>query len=135
MLSETTKQRVLELRRRGASYGQIAAEVEVSRNTVKSICRRAAIVTDQPNEQPAVGCCDHCQTRLPMVTSGRRFCSTTCRLAWWHAHPERLNRKAIYVFTCAYCATKFSAYGNRNRKYCTHACYIRDRFGTRGGRS
>ncbi|RXM53885.1 RNA polymerase subunit sigma-70, partial [Clostridium tetani] len=27
-----------------------------------------------------------------------------------------------------YCGKEFSAYGNKNRKYCSHNCYIRDRF-------
>lgn len=132
---EEIRQRVVELRRRSWSYGQIASEVGLSRNSVKSICRRAAIVIDQPGEQPAAECCDHCREPLPERGRGRRFCSTTCRLAWWHAHPERLNRKAVYTFTCHHCGTRFSAYGNNRRKYCTHACYIRDRFATRGGRS
>lgn len=36
--------------------------------------------------------------------------------------------------TCAGCGATFEAYGNKHRKYGTHACYIRTRFGTRGGR-
>lgn len=134
MLSETTRQRVIELRRRGASYGQIANEVELSRNTVKSICRRSEMLITSPDAQALVECCEHCKTRLPRVTHRRRFCSDKCRLDWWHAHPDRLNRKAVYTFSCNACGKDFEAYGNKHRKYCTHSCYIRDRFGTRGGR-
>lgn len=126
------RDQVLVLRRRGLSYGQIAAELGLSRNTVKSICQRAGITPEQ-NRQP-VTACEHCGTALETTGSGRRFCSTSCRLAWWHSHPECLNRRAIYTFTCPTCQQGFSAYGNARRKYCSHACYIRQRFGTKGGR-
>ena len=53
----------------------------------------------------------------------RRFCYDACRMAWWKNHPEKLNRKAEYHFTCAHCRKKFTAYGNKNRKYCSRACY------------
>lgn len=133
MLSETTRQRVVELRRRGLSYGEIAEAVNLSRNTTKSICRRAGVVPAVDAQTPARHC-ELCGAPFPNAVSGRRFCSDGCRMAWWHAHPERLNRKAIYTFTCISCANAFEAYGNKGRKYCSHACYIRDRFGTRGGR-
>ena len=126
-----TRQRVVELRRRGNSYGQIAEAIGVSRNTVKSICHR---ITEASAEHPVDSAvCERCGSDLADGGVSRRFCSTECRLAWWHAHPERLNRKAIYQFTCAHCDTAFTAYGNKARKYCSHACYVRHRFGTRGG--
>ena len=39
------------------------------------------------------------------------------------------NRKAVYHFVCACCGEPFTAYGNENRKYCSHSCYIAGRFG------
>ena len=45
-----------------------------------------------------------------------------------------LERRAITTHACAGCRATFESYGNKHRKYCTHACYIRTRFGTRGGR-
>lgn len=124
------RERVVELRRRGNSYGDIAEATGTSRNTVKSICRRASIL----DATDAVSGCEQCGVDLPEGAKARRFCSTECRLAWWHTHPERLNRKAIYEFTCAHCGSPFTAYGNAGRKYCSHACYVRHRFGTRGGK-
>jgi hypothetical protein len=50
-------------------------------------------------------------------------------MAWWKEHPERLNRKAVYGLVCAGCGKPFESYGNRYRKYCSHDCYIKDRFG------
>ena len=59
----------------------------------------------------------------------RIFCSKKCRQEWWNSHPEAVKQKAIYVFTCPNCGNAFTVYGNKNRKYCSHSCYITDRFG------
>lgn len=128
------KERVIELRRRGHSFGEIAEQVGISRNTIKSLCRRLKIEPTQPENERQDGICIHCQTSFAPV-AGKKFCRTNCRLSWWHANPQRLNRKAIYSFTCPHCQQPFSAYGNSNRKYCSHTCYIRHRFGTKGGRA
>lgn len=37
-------------------------------------------------------------------------------------------RKAFYPLICAECGKEFLSYGNRKRKYCSHACYIKARF-------
>ncbi len=124
------KERVVELRRRGGSYKQISEATGVPESTVKSICRR----TPTGGESGASGECNQCQAVLVQSGTSRRFCSAKCRLAWWHEHPERLDRKALYTFVCAGCGAQFTAYGNRTRKYCTHACYVKTRFGTRGGK-
>jgi hypothetical protein len=34
----------------------------------------------------------------------------------------------LYHFTCIACGKRFSAYGKADRKYCSHECYINDRF-------
>lgn len=131
-----SKDQVRKLRQAGMGLSLIAAELGLNVNTVKSWCRRnqirpttalngVVVVAD------VVGCIE-CGARL----SGRqkRFCSDACRREWWKAHPDQINRRAFYTFTCHHCGTEFKAYGNQGRKYCTHACYIRDRFNTRGGR-
>ena len=33
-----------------------------------------------------------------------------------------------YKLKCAYCGKDFISYGNKKRKYCSHYCYIHDRF-------
>ena len=40
-------------------------------------------------------------------------------------------QKAVYSYTCIGCGCAFTAYGNDHRKYCSHACYIQDRFKAR----
>ncbi|KAB3532137.1 hypothetical protein F8154_12250 [Alkaliphilus pronyensis] len=38
----------------------------------------------------------------------------------------KTNKKA-YILQCEYCGKKYKSLGTKNRKYCSHDCYIRDR--------
>ena len=75
--------------------------------------------------------CEYCGKDVKQLPGRKlkRFCSDKCRMAWWNQHQENVNRKANYDYVCAYCGKAFTAYGNANRKYCSHECYIEDRFG------
>ncbi len=128
------KQRIERLRGKGETYTSIAAELKISENTVKSYCQRnglgAGYIAEQTKPVDACGTCGRTLEHTP-GSKRKRFCSDECRLLWWKEHPESLSRKAVYNFTCAHCGTEFSAYGNKGRKYCSHACYAADRFGRR----
>lgn len=116
------KQQITAMRRSGVSYGKIAADIGISEGTVKSFCRRNNLsAVPEPND----GVCPHCGVPLVHIAKAKkkRFCSDQCRLAWWNAHPEAVNRKAIYKFTCGKCGATFESYGDKNRKYCSRACY------------
>lgn len=135
-LTQAQRERIEMMRRAGVTYAGIADHLGLNPNTVKTWCRRAGITPDEEADQITDPCgvwCMHCAGRMTTQRPAK-FCSEACRRAWWHAHPEALNRKAIYSFTCAHCGTAFQAYGNQRRKYCSHPCYIRHRFGTKGGR-
>jgi endogenous inhibitor of DNA gyrase (YacG/DUF329 family) len=114
-------QTILELRRRGQTYADIAAHIGSSANTVKSHCLR-----NEPTLRAlaAKEICKHCGAPLTQreKTKRRSFCSDRCRLAWWGAHRDLINRKAIYRFTCLRCGCNFKAYGNNHRKFCSKAC-------------
>ena len=129
------KEQIRNLRREGMSYAKIAKQVDVSRDAVISFCRRNGL---QEIKKPipvvntdAADVCRECGKPLIQVDGMKRrvFCSKECRIKWWKEHPERLNQKAVYQYTCPHCGKPFSAYGNSKRKYCSHACYISDRFG------
>ena len=129
------KEQIRNLRREGFSYAEIAKQVDVSRDAVISFCRRNGL---QKIKKPisaaktdAADVCRKCGKPLVQVDGMKRrvFCSKECRVKWWKEHPERLNQKAVYQYTCLYCGKPFSAYGNSKRKYCSHTCYISDRFG------
>ena len=74
--------------------------------------------------------CKNCGTVIVQSPKRKKklFCCDKCRMEWWKNHPERLNRKAVYEFTCPECGNAFTAYGNAGRKYCSYECYIKHRF-------
>ena len=136
-MTNEQKHKIAELRQSGYGYANIADALGLTKNQVSAYCRRAGLTGTKAavgtTDVPVSNCCRCCGKSL-MQTPGRKpvkFCSDSCRVRWWNAHPEMVNKKAIYHFTCACCGKEFTAYGNAHRKYCSHVCYIADRF--RGG--
>ena len=131
-LTETQKAVIRRLRSGGLGYKAIADRLSISRETVRSCCNRSPSCADSIENPPdCIDVCKNCGKPVFQVPGTRRrlFCSGSCRQAWWNAHPEAVNRKAVYPFNCAHCGQSFTAYGNKKRKYCSHACYIAARFG------
>ena len=127
------KERITEMRNRGEGYGKIASTLNISEGSVKSFCRRNNLNGNISAKVLPEGhtYCKHCGKDIinEPKKKRRKFCTKECCVAWWTANPEKLNRKANYDFACAYCGTPFIAYGNKGRKYCSHACYVAGRFG------
>lgn len=128
-MTEKQKSEVRRMRSNGATYKRIADALCLSMNTVKSYCNRNNIKKAVSVTQSDL--CDNCGGPIIQKekVKRRRFCCTECRVKWWNSHPEEVNRKAMYKNRCAFCGTEFRAYGNNHRKYCSHQCYIRSRFG------
>lgn len=138
-MTEFQAKQIRELRLKGTGYRVIASVVGLSRDVVRNYCKGhgldgfASVLTLNMKEQMDMGhACLCCGKELKQPATGRRrkFCSEKCRREWWAAHQNDIQRKptAYYEKTCVYCGKTFSAYGNRNRKYCSHECYVRDRF-------
>ncbi|MBE5825249.1 MAG: RNA polymerase subunit sigma-70 [Butyrivibrio sp.] len=129
-MTETVKTQIRELRERGLSYGQISASTGIKKSTVKTFCIRTGIVvlTKLKDDELLCKCCG-----MPVKQDPKRkakmFCNDKCRMTWWNRNLDKVNRKANYEYICAGCGKPFSVYGNANRKYCSHECYIKDRFG------
>ena len=131
------------LRAQGLGYKKIANMISISPNTVKSYLRQAKPVhMEKPAFEPlpqsaspkqAECKCDNCGKTIEQVSGQKRkrFCSDSCRNAWWNSHLDQVRRRAIYHFTCPACGKQFSAYGNAQRKYCSRACYLEGRYGGR----
>jgi endogenous inhibitor of DNA gyrase (YacG/DUF329 family) len=137
-MTNQQKEQITTLRSQGYGYTTIANAVGVSKDSVKAYCRRHGLggkVADNSRIQLETDMCLNCGTPLSQAEGRKKkkFCSDACRQAWWNAHPEKVNRRAVYDFTCAHCGKSFTAYGNAGRKYCSHSCYIADRF--KGGDS
>ena len=132
-MTNEQKLKIKQLRQSGYGYATIAEALGLTKNQVSAFCRRNALsgtkAETNTKEKLDANCCRCCGKPL-MQTPGRKpvkFCSDSCRVSWWNAHPEMVNKKAIYHFTCACCGKEFTAYGNAHRKYCSHVCYIADR--------
>ncbi|CAI3674437.1 terminase gpP N-terminus-related DNA-binding protein [Clostridium neonatale] len=134
-MTKNEKEKVKILREKGYSYSKIAIVLDISENTIKAFCRRnnlggikgiQAKENREKNEK-----CKQCGSELTQSIKGKRkkFCSDKCRRQWWKEHDFCIDRKAYYKLTCERCGKHFESYGNKNRKYCSHNCYINNRFG------
>lgn len=130
MTDEQEKQ-IQSMRMQGIGYRTIGKVLGILDNTVRSFCRRKEL----GKTNKATIMCKQCGKPIKITPKQkpRKFCSDACRTAWWNGHLEYVERKAVYEFTCACCGKSFTAYGNKNRKYCSHECYIADRFGKERG--
>lgn len=138
-MTEFQATQIENLRKQGVGYRSIGTIVGLSRDIVRNYCKNKGLdgyandLKVNIQEQMSQGkACWSCGRKIDQPHTGRRrkFCSETCRREWWKAHPEagRHSEDASYHLTCSYCGKAFISYGNKNRKYCSHSCYIRDRF-------
>jgi len=134
-MTDTQRTQIKELRLAGYGYKKIAQALCLSVDTVKSYCRKnnlAGVMAGNPSSSAdGKTYCKQCGKELLQKPNQKTllFCSNECRQAWWNDHPEKVNKKAFYHLVCACCGAGFASYGNKKRKYCSHACYIADRFG------
>lgn len=131
----TQKAQIRILREKGTGYSKIAQSLGLSENTVKSYCKRNNLggVAASSSQKNAIGtgCCKNCGIPLSQQkgTKPKKFCSDKCRAVWWNSHLYVVKKKAVYSQACAYCGKVFESYGNKNRRFCCHPCYIAGRFG------
>ena len=135
-MTDAQRTAIAEYRGKGYGYKKISQLMGISENTVKTYCRRnglggTAVLVKNADGESACKCCGAPLIQIPGRKT-RKFCSDRCRNRWWNAHLDLVKRKANYEFICPTCGKPFTAYGNAHRKYCSHECYIEDRFG--GGR-
>ena len=126
------KERVAHMRLAGWGYSKIAQALGISKNTIKSYCKRNRLSGRQESPEDRL-VCKNCGREIKQTPGRktRKFCSDKCRVDWWNAHPELVNRGAIYHMYCVHCGGSFESYGNKSRKFCSQACYISSRFGLR----
>lgn len=126
------KDSIIKMRAEGMSYSGIAKALNLVEITVKKHYQRNHINVQRsiPQENTAYTHCRECGAELHQIDKRKRrlFCGAACRALWWHKHPDLIKQKAVYSFKCACCGKDFSAYGNSHRKYCSHACYIKNRY-------
>ena len=146
-MTQEEKRRIGEMRAAGCSYIRIAAELNISVNSIKSYCRRHSLGAGMALQEAhtvkdthvlpdsfdpvsqKVTPCDQCGCPVHQVDGRkhRRFCSEPCRLAWWAAHRSEMNRKAMHHFVCEHCGMQFSRYGVADRRFWSKSCAARAR--------
>ena len=144
-MTNEQKVQIIALHKRGSSLTEVADKLGLPIGTVKSFCRRnqissiaevvpqpertsnldGTVETTKPNEK-----CKRCGAQLEHTPHHRRklFCSDKCRLAWWHEN--RNLGKGTSDRTCQACSVTCT--GDARRKYCSHSCYIKARYGRMG---
>ena len=142
-MNDEQKKKIVELRLNGQSYSKIASKLGVSVSTIKSYCVRNNVfafnsedetrntMNSKKGKENECGFCGKFLTRS-RIGQHKKFCSEECRRNWWKSNNNKINRKAWYISNCAGCGIEFKSYGNKNRKYCSHACYIKKRFQKEG---
>ncbi|MDR1806139.1 MAG: hypothetical protein LBQ80_05175 [Clostridium sp.] len=123
-MTQTQKNDIERLREEGFPYSAISERLGINMSTVKSYCLR-----NGKGKKPKQ-LCKQCNKLLPPSNNpNRKFCSTQCRMTWWHKHPEDVTQGAVYEYMCPVCGKPFSAYGNKKRIYCSAECYHIARYG------
>jgi len=137
VMTKEEKEQVAKYRNDGLAYSEIGRALDVSVNTIKSYCRRNGLTgLKKPLKKTCKEKTTHClqcgkTLKQGMPGKPNKFCSEKCRRDWWKENQEQQNGKAYYTIKCNGCGIEFKSYGNRDRKFCSHACYIKSRFGRR----
>ena len=129
-MNDKQKVKIQELRLQGAGYRKIAKEMGLSENTIKSYCRRHPLI-EQKGDLEHVHYCLQCNKVIDQngKRKEKKFCSDACRMAWWNSHRDKVNHRIVRKLDCPCCHETFIVYGNGQRNYCSHTCYVKDRFG------
>lgn len=125
-MTKEQKTLILYYREQHMTYRQIGEKLGLSPDTVKTFCRRNT-PQEGRTEASASSQCRNCGAPVHPLPGRRErlFCSPACRTAYWRKH-NLLGKDPRY---CAVCGALLTG-GSASRKYCSHACYIRHRFGS-----
>ena len=124
-MTEEQKKQIKDLRGKGEGYKKIAQYIGISVNTVKSFCHNNELTG---NSSSAV--CLACGKPLVQMPKRkqRKFCSSEWRETWWSKNRDKGNKPTGETVCCIHCGKAFSAYEREHRKYCSHGCYVAERF-------
>ena len=129
-MTETQKETIRSLRDQGFGYNRIAKQMGLSISCVTMHCLRNGLGGKGLSTHPSGPLCPQCGKPITLRegVKKRRFCSDDCRLKWWNNHRDLIDHYKTIPFACKECGSTFLAYPDSKRKYCSHKCYIRNRF-------
>lgn len=117
--------RIENLRRAGWGYKNIAAFCGMSREAVRAYCLRENLEADPELVEQV---CAWCGLALSGRSNSARFCCASCR---WSAWNDKHQRTSDHARPCQACGKDFIS-AKKRQKYCSHSCYVRARFATKG---
>ena len=121
-MTSCQEEQIKRLRQDGCGYKKIAQALGLSVDAVKYFCRKHKTV-----DVPVCLSCGKSLVQVPK-RKPRKFCSNECRENWWNKNRNKGNKPTGEIVRCVHCGKEFSAYKRENRKYCSHACYVAERF-------
>lgn len=132
-MTDAQAKQIQDFRVKGIGYKAIASVLGLSRDMVRIYCKSNGLGgygAEAVGNTQQGNACPYCSQTIRQPATGRKrkFCSDTCRRAWWAIHPMDARKSAFYDKTCLYCGQPFTIYGNKTRRYCRHNCYVHDRF-------
>ena len=88
-MNKEQKASIIKMRSDGMTFSEIANQLQLAINTVKSFYRRNA------KTKSHLEACMHFGKPIVQTKHKRqkKFCSDKCRNAWWSAHPQ--NRRCF----------------------------------------
>lgn len=127
-MTDKQKDQITLMQHKGYGYKRIASALDLPVNGVKTYCHRHPVSPDCSQHRHDT--CLQCGAPLKQIThrKPRKFCSDACRVKWWNSHRDLINHRETHQVTCRHCGKVFSTAKNSTRKYCSHGCYIADRF-------
>ena len=135
MLNILQEEQIRLLRSQGVGYRQIANRLNLSRDAVRYYCKandlnghREAVLSNTQCIKTDENFCTCCGELLVQPKTGRkrRFCLGHAYL--YTVIPATRDSEGFTEHTCKRCGKEFTAYGNPHRKYCSHECFISDRY-------
>jgi len=124
-MTNQQKQQIIKMRDEGLGYGIIAKELNLSKSTVSTLCKKL--------ENGATYCLE-CGKKLVQIENHkkRKYCSDQCRKSYLRKHGNN-NKKMTLEIECQCCHKTFKTFKSLNRKYCSWDCYLEKRY--KGGES
>ena len=127
-MNKHVKSQIINLHCQGVRYVDISRQLKIPVSTIKSFVysHQADVEAGMAN----IPTCPNCGAPVPkMHFKPRRFCSDRCRVLYWKEHQDELKHTTMVPITCTNCHGTFMDYAGRNRRYCSHSCYIQARYG------
>jgi len=123
-MTNKQKEKISVLRQAGTSCKEIAEQLDLSVNTVKSYCQRHELQT-YVKVRNSLRLCMQCHAEIPQTPKrkAKKFCCGKCRQLWWTAHSNLIHCVSLVNHTCPVCGKTFQAYKSKHRIYCSRTCY------------